>query len=101
MTTMTFAPANNAFARDPFYSLGVADAYDEYQAGETIDTLKRRANELLDAEYPKTQNIQPAELYRLGYTNTVIGIFNGHIATVNAQADVSQTWWARKNGRKA
>jgi hypothetical protein len=101
MTTMTFAPANNAFARDPFYSLGVADAYDEYQAGETIDTLKRRANELLDAEYPKTQNIQPAELYRLGYATSIAGIINGHIATVNAQADVSQKWWARKNGRKA
>jgi hypothetical protein len=101
MTTMTFAPANNAFARDPFYALGVADAYDEYQAGETIDTLKRRANELLDAEYPKTENIQPAELYRLGYVTSIAGILNSHIASVNAQTDVSQTWWARKNGRKA
>lgn len=101
MSLMTVAPAVSPFAGDPFYALGLADAYDEHQAGEAIDTLKTRAGELLDAEYPTTGNILPAELYRLGYATGIAGILNGHIATVNAQTDVSQKWWARKNGRKA
>lgn len=99
MTTMTFASPVSPFANDPFYAMGVADAYDEYMAGETIDTLKRRAAELLDAEYPKTQQIVPAELYRIGYGTAIAGVISGHIATVNAQAEVSQKWWARKQGR--
>jgi hypothetical protein len=101
MTTMTIAPAAGAFARDPFYALGVADAYDEYNAGETIDTLKRRADELLEADYPQTQQTVPAELYRIGYGNTVIGLMNGHIATVNAQTEVAHDWLAREHGRAA
>jgi hypothetical protein len=98
MTTMTLAPAAGAFARDPFYALAVADAYDEYNAGETIDTLKRRADELLDADYPQTQQTVPAELYRIGYGNTVVGLMNAHIATVNAQAEVAHKWMGRKKG---
>ncbi|MEW2402211.1 hypothetical protein [Streptomyces sp. NPDC046862] len=99
MTVQTVTNAVSPFARDPFYAMGVADAYDEYHAGETIDTLKRRAAELLDAEYPQTQHVQPAELYRLGYGNAVAGLMNGHIAQINAQADVAQTWLDRKQGR--
>lgn len=100
MTTMTTEYAISPFARDPFYAMGVADAYDEYAAGESIDTLKRRAAELLDADYPKTEHVQPAELYRLGYGNSVAGLMNGHIATVDAQSEVAQTWLARKQGRE-
>jgi hypothetical protein len=99
MTTMTIASPVSPFANDPFYAMGVADAYDEYQAGESIDTLKRRAAELLDADYPKTTDIQPAELYRLGYGHSIAGLMNGHIATVNAQTEVAQTWLDRKQGR--
>lgn len=93
--------AVSPFARDPFYALGVGDAYDEYMAGESIEVLKCRASELLDAEYPKTASVQPAELYRLGYATSIAGILNGHIAAVNAQTEVAQKTWARKNGRKA
>jgi hypothetical protein len=100
MSVMTTAPAVSPFARDPFYAMGFADAYDEYAAGESIDTLKRRAAELLDADYPKTRHVQPAELYRLGYGNSVAVLMNGHIATINAQTEVAQTWLARKQGRE-
>lgn len=99
MSLMTPETAASAFARDPFYAMGVADAYDEYQAGESIDTLKTRASQLLDADYPKTQHVQPAELYRLGYCTSIAGLISGHIATVNAQAEVAQTWLDRKQGR--
>ncbi|WP_399559398.1 hypothetical protein [Streptomyces chartreusis] len=101
MTTMTPETTTpSPFANDPFYCLGVADAYDEYQAGESIDTLKVRASALLDADYPKTEHVQPAELYRLGYCTSIAGLIGGHIATVNAQAEVAQTWLARKEGRE-
>ena len=100
MTTMTIAPTVSPFARDPFYAMGVADAYDEYQAGETIDTLKVRASLLLDAEYPRTDTVQPAELYRLGYANSIAGMINSHIATVNAQCENAQQDLARKQGRE-
>lgn len=97
MTVVFFEPALSPFASDPFYALGLADAYDESIAGESIDSLKRRAGELLDAEVGDSM---PAELYRMGYTQGVIGIANGHIATVNAQCEVAQTWLARKQGRE-
>lgn len=89
MTTMTTATVISPFANDPFYALGIADAYDEHQAGETIDTLKARASALLDADYPHTGHIQPAELYRLGYATSIAGLIRSHIATVNAQSDVA------------
>lgn len=95
MTTMTIAPAVSPFVRDPFYAMGVADAYDEHHAGETVDTLKRRAAELLDAD---AGNSIPAELYVAGYATTVIGLVNGHIATVNAQTEVAHT--SRKDTRR-
>ncbi|MFJ8727717.1 hypothetical protein [Streptomyces sp. NPDC093269] len=100
MTTMTVSPAVSPFARDPFYAMGVADAYDEHAAGETIDTLKVRASALLDADYPRTDTIQPAELYRLGYATSIAGLINSHIATVNAQCDMAQQDLARKQGRE-
>lgn len=49
MSIQTITPAVSPFARDPFYAMGVADAYDEYQAGEDVHVLKRRAEEMLDA----------------------------------------------------
>ncbi|MEH0490560.1 hypothetical protein QBA78_36500 [Streptomyces scabiei] len=39
-------------------------------------------------------------LYVVGYATTVIGLVNGHMAQINAQTDVAQTWWARKQGRE-
>lgn len=100
MTTMTVETPVSPFANDPFYALGLADAYDEHQAGTPIHVLKTRAEELLDADYPATQYVQPAELYRLGYATGVAGILNGHLAAVTAQAEVAQTWLARKQGRE-
>lgn len=97
MTIQTIAPAVSPFASDPFYAMGVADAYDEHQAGENVHTLKRRAEEMLDT--PSDGSI-PADLYTVGYANTVIGLMNGHIATITAQAEVAQTWLARKQGRE-
>ncbi|WP_330328258.1 hypothetical protein [Streptomyces pseudovenezuelae] len=96
MTIQTFAPAVSPFARDPFYAMGVADAYDEYAAGEDIHVLKRRAEEMVDAD---THGSIPAELYLLGYATNVIGLMNGHIAQINAQTEVAQTWLDRKQGR--
>lgn len=98
MTTMTIAPAVSPFARDPFYALGVADAYDEHQAGENVHTLARRADEMLDAA---PTGLVPANLYVCGYANTVRGILNGHIAMTNAQAEVAHRWLNRKQGRAA
>lgn len=88
MTTMTIAPAN-PYAADPFYALGVADAYDEHQAGENIHTLKRRADEMLDAAPTDKASVS---LYVCGYGNTVAGILNGHIAQINAQTEVAHRW---------
>ncbi|MFJ4473303.1 hypothetical protein ACIP2X_38215 [Streptomyces sp. NPDC089424] len=98
MTTMTpEAAAQSPFASDPFYCLGVADAYDEHAAGEDIEDLVRRADEMLDAA---PEGVVPANYYVCGYGNTVRGILNSHIATVNAQAEDAQTWLARKQGRE-
>lgn len=97
MSIQTIAPAVSPFARDPFYAMGVADAYDEHQAGEDVHVLKRRAEEMLDAQ---PGHSLPADLYTVGYANTVIGLMNGHIAQINAQAEVAQTWLARKQGRE-
>lgn len=97
MTIQTLATAVSPFARDPFYALGVADAYDEHRAGEDVHILKRRAEEMLDAD---THGSVPAELYLIGYANTVIGIFNSHVAGIGAETEVAQTWLARKQGRE-
>lgn len=100
MTTMTFAPAAGAFANDPFYALGTTDAHNEYADGDSIHTLKQRATQLLDAEYPTTSQVQPAELYRLGYANAVVALMNRHIATVDTQSEKAHKRWAQKNGRR-
>ncbi|MFE6412621.1 hypothetical protein ACFVOR_37440 [Streptomyces sp. NPDC057837] len=98
MTTMTpEANTPSPFASDPFYALGVADAYDEHAAGVDIHALKRRADEMLDAA---PQGLVPANLYVCGYGNTIASILNGHIAQINAQTEVAQTWLARKQGRE-
>jgi len=98
MTTLT--PESNGlspFDGDPFYALGVADAYDEHQAGETLQILLLRADEMLDAAPAQT----PVSLYVVGYANTVRRLLNEHIAYVNAEADVAQSWLARKQGRES
>ncbi|MCX5000932.1 hypothetical protein [Streptomyces longwoodensis] len=93
----TTVPAASPFASDPFYALGVADAYDEHAAGEDVHTLLRRADEMLDTT---PNDVTPANFYVCGYANTVRGILDSHIAHINAQADVAQTWLARKQGRE-
>lgn len=90
-------PTPSPIATDPFYCLGVADAYDEHAAGHNIHDLKRRADEMLDAA---PTGDHPANYYVCGYTNTVCGILNGHIAQINAEAEVAHTWLARKQGRE-
>lgn len=97
MTTMTIGSAVSPFASNPFYALGVADAYDEHQAGEDVHTLVRRADQMLDTAPNDTS---PANFYVCGYANTVRGILSSHIAQINAQADVAQTWLARRQGRE-
>ncbi|MFE1949968.1 hypothetical protein ACFW9D_05800 [Streptomyces sp. NPDC059524] len=96
MSITTLAPATNSFANDPFYALGVADAYDEHQNGDNITILKQRATALLAAD---ARNSLPAELYRMGYANTVIGLANTHRAEVTAQAEVAYHQ-ARKERRR-
>ena len=97
MTVMTPEAATpSPFASDPFYALGVADAYDEHAAGEDVHTLVRRADEMLDAA---PTGPVPANLYVCGYGHTVRGILNGHIAMTNAQTEVAHRWLDRKQGR--
>jgi hypothetical protein len=93
MSLQTFAPAVSPFASDPFYAMGVADAYDEHQAGNSIHILKARADAMLDAD---PRGSIPAELYLVGYANAVIGLMNGHIAQTNAQAEVAHRWQSRQ-----
>lgn len=97
MTVQTITPAVSPFASDPFYALGAADAYDEHQAGDNVHTLKQRADAMLDT--PSTGSVS-TDLYIVGYANTVIGLLNGHVAQINAQTEVAQTWLARKQGRE-
>ncbi|MFD7995570.1 hypothetical protein [Streptomyces mexicanus] len=94
---ITEATGPSPITNNPFYALGAADAYDEYQAGDNVHTLARRADEMLDAA--PTGDV-PANYYVCGYTNTVRGLLSGHIAMVNAQSEVAQTWLARKQGRE-
>lgn len=97
MTVQTFTPPTSPYARDPFYALGAADAYDEHKAGENVHDLLRRADEMLDNA---PTGPVPANYYVCGYANTVRGLLNSHIAQINAQADVAQTWLARKQDRE-
>ncbi|MFJ6068993.1 hypothetical protein ACIQHU_38890 [Streptomyces tendae] len=97
MTVQTFTPPTSPFARDPFYAMGAADAYDEHHAGLGIHDLLRRADEMLDI--PSTGR-DSVDLYVCGYGNAVRGLLDSHIAQINAQADVAQTWLARKQGRE-
>ncbi|MFB8182554.1 hypothetical protein ACFC8N_42525 [Streptomyces sp. NPDC055966] len=90
------APASSPFAKNPFYALGVADAYDEHQNGENVHNLVRRADEMLDAA---PTGLVPANLYVCGYANTVHGILNGHIAQINAQSEVAHQWLDHAQGR--
>ncbi|MFF7335374.1 hypothetical protein [Streptomyces sp. NPDC008150] len=84
------------YMTDPFYCLGRADAYDEHKDGVSVHDLRARAELLLD-NAPRTE---PMNLYAAGYGNTVIGIFNNHMAQIRAQAEVAQTSHARKQGRE-
>jgi hypothetical protein len=97
MTTMTIANAVSPFAHDPFYALGVADAYDEHQAGDDVHLLKRRAEEMLNTP---SDGRESTDLYIVGYANTVIGLMNSHIATIAAQTEGAQKQQARKQGRE-
>jgi hypothetical protein len=98
MTTMTTeAITPNPFTDDPFYCLGIADAYDEHAAGEDIHTLNRRADEMFDST---PADSIPASLYVCGYATAIAGILNGHIAQINAQTEVAHRWLATQ-GRAA
>ncbi|QLJ06786.1 hypothetical protein HZZ00_37800 (plasmid) [Streptomyces sp. NEAU-sy36] len=94
MTTETITPS--PFTNDPFYALGAADAYDEYNAGENVHDLVRRADEMLDVA---PSGRVPANLYVCGYANTVRGILNGHITQINAQTEVAHQWLQNTQGR--
>lgn len=96
MTVQTFTPPTSPYARDPFYALGAADAYDEHQAGTNVHDLLR-ADEMLDNAPTGRDSV---DLYVCGYGNAVRGLLDSHIAQINAQADVAQTWLARKQGRE-
>lgn len=97
MTTLTpEATIPSPFSTDPFYALGIADAYDEQTAGEDIHTLKRRADEMLDTASASIAS----DLYVIGYATAVIGMLNSHIAQINAQAEVAH-WWLNRKGQAA
>lgn len=99
MTTMTpEAPTPSPFTDDPFYCLGIADAYDEHAAGEDIHTLNRRFEEMFDVT--PADHI-PASLYVCGYGNAIAGILNSHIAQINAQTEVAHRWLADTQRRAA
>lgn len=97
MTVQTFTPPTSPYARDPFYAMGIADAYDEHRAGISVHDLRRRAEEMLDVPSDGRESI---DLYVAGYGNAVCGLMNSHVAQINAQAEVSHRWLARKQGRE-
>ena len=97
MTVQTFTPLTSPFARDPFYAMGAADAYDEHHAGVSVHDLQRRANEMLDIPSDGRESI---DLYVVGYGNAVIGLMQTHMAQIAAQAEDAQKTHARKQGRE-
>jgi hypothetical protein len=86
MTVTTIAPVGFDHTRDPDYFHGRADAYDDAQT-LTLDELVIRSGAATDyASLP----------YALGYSAVVIELR----MEADAEADIAQTWWARKQGRE-
>jgi hypothetical protein len=80
MTTMTLAPAFDAFPGDPLYAQGRADAYDDETAGLTLDQLSARA-----VQYAEHAPISAA----FGYTDRVLEIRAEHAARTAAETHVA------------
>ena len=94
MSIQPIPPTAGPFVGDPFYAMGVADAYDEHQSGEDVHLLRRRADEMLDTP----SHSRPADLYVVGYATTVIELMNGHGAEIDAQTEVA--WRDRNQNRE-
>ncbi|MEU7338640.1 hypothetical protein [Streptomyces sp. NPDC007074] len=86
MTVTTIAPIGFDHTRDPDYFHGRADAYDDAQT-LTLDELIIRSGAATDyASLP----------YALGYSAVVIETR----MEADAEVEIAQTWWARKQGRE-
>lgn len=94
MSIQPITPTAGPFVGDPFYAMGVADAYDEHQSGEDVHLLRRRADEMLDTP----SHSRPADLYVVGYATTVIELMNAHGAEIAAQTEVA---WSDRNQKRA
>lgn len=89
MSIMTAARAASPFANDPDYYLGRADAYDD-SATRTVDEMVVLAS--MAADYAPLP-------YALGYMDRVIELRLELDAVAGAEAELAQTWLARKQGR--
>jgi hypothetical protein len=86
MTTMTISPIGFDHTRDPDYFHGRSEAYDDART-LTLDELIIRSGTATDyASLP----------YALGYSAVVIEIR----MEADAEAEIAQTWLARKQGRE-
>lgn len=89
MTTMTIAPTSSA-AEHPDYYAGRADAYDD-SATRTVDEMVVLASMAIDyASIP----------YARGYRDRVTELRMETDMVTAAEAELAQTWLARKQGRE-
>lgn len=96
MTTAAIPTTNSAFSTDPFFALGRADAHDE-ATHTPLEGITAHANLLLDHITPNTGHGQ--RLYTAGYAHRAAELVAEHLAIVNAESDLAQTWLDRKQGR--
>jgi hypothetical protein len=90
MSLMTLAPDTNPYANDPDYYRGRADAYDDSHT-RTVDELVALTGMAIDyASIP----------YALGYFDRVAELRMETDAVSAAEAELAQTWLARKQGRE-
>lgn len=90
MTVQTFAPAENPFARDPDYYLGRADAYD-HSHDRTADQMVSLLGMVID---------HASIAYASGYADRVTELRLELDVVAAAEAELAQTWLARKQGRE-
>jgi len=90
MTIQTLTTAAGHYANDPEYYLGRADAYDD-SATRTVDEMVVLASMAIDfASLP----------YAQGYSDRVTELRLELDVVSAAEAELAQTWLARKQGRE-
>ena len=90
MSLMTLAPATGDYANGPDYYRGRADAYDDSHT-RTVDQMVVLASMAID---------YATIAYALGYTDRVAELRMETDAVSGAEAELAQTWLARKQGRE-